>query len=85
MTKVQVKITPAQRTALLKSAAVKREVERRTNTVHSAAGGDSAGYRAAIDTNSRRARGAVYTYSYKAVKDNAKNNTLIRALGAGRG
>jgi hypothetical protein len=82
--KVNIRMTAAQRTKLLRSAAVEAEIRRRTNAIHAAAGGDAAGYRAETAVNTRRARGAVYTYDLKAVKDNAKNNTLVRSLEAGR-
>lgn len=84
MNKVNIRMTAAQRTKLLRSAAVEAEIRRRTNAIHAAAGGDAAGYRAETAVNTRRARGAVYTYDLKAVKDNAKNNTLVRSLEAGR-
>lgn len=84
MSKVTVRMTSAQRTKLLRSAAVEAEIRKRTDAIHAAAGGDAAGYRAETAVNSRRARGAVYTYDLKAIKDNAKNNTLVRSLEAGR-
>lgn len=84
MSKVNVKITRAQREKLLKSSYVEAEIRRRTNAIHAAAGGDAAGYRAATAVNTKRARGAVYTYDLKAVKDNARNNTLVRSIEAGR-
>lgn len=85
MTQVKVIITRKQRTELLQSDAVSRDVQRRTLAVHAAVGGDAAGYRAALDTTTRRVRGSVYTYDAKAIRDNAKNNTLVRNMDAGRG
>lgn len=84
MSTVKVKMTRAQRADLLRSDFVGREIQRRTLAIHAAAGGDAAGYRADVATNTRRVRGAVYTYEYKAIKDNARNNTLIRSMDAGR-
>lgn len=38
------------------------------------------GYEASTYANSNRARGSVAAVSYKAREDNARNNTLLRAL-----
>lgn len=84
MNKVNVKMTRAQRSDLLRSDFVGREIQRRTLAIHAAAGGDAAGYRADVATNTRRVRGAVWTHDYKAIKDNAARNTLVRSMEAGR-
>lgn len=57
------------------------DVARRVNAIAAAAG---EGYEAETETLPTRARGAVYTRSAEAIYDNAKNNTLVRSLDAGR-
>lgn len=67
---------------VLKSSPVNAELDRRARRIAAAAG---AGYEAVDSTGKNRERSAVIASSYKARVDNARNNTLLRALGAGRG
>lgn len=49
------------------------------------AGACGAGYEAKTGEGRTRSRAAVLTVDYEAIRDNAKNNTLLNNLGAGRG
>ena len=61
---------------------VDRDMQDRAERVASAAG---AGYEAKRTDNPRnRARAAVVTTSYRAIRENARNNTLLRSLQAGK-
>lgn len=66
---------------LLTSAAVLAEVRARAEKIAEAAGD---GYEMRSSEPRRRARAAVVTTTAKAMRDNATNQTLLRALGAGR-
>ena len=62
--------------------AVDADMQSRADRVAAAAG---SGYEAKRTANPRnRARAAVVTTSYRAIRENARNNTLLRALDAGR-
>lgn len=67
--------------ALLKEAGVLADVRARARRVAEAAGD---GYVMESDDPHTRARAAVITATGDAVRDNAKNQTLIRSLDAGR-
>lgn len=67
------------------SPETKAEIQRRADKIADACGN---GYEAGTvaETGGRgRARSAVYTNTPKARRDNAKNHTLMRNIGAGRG
>ena len=66
---------------LLKDPAVVADLERRAEAIADAAG---EGYDAVSSEPHTRARAAVVTATLAARKDNAENNTLLRALQAGR-
>jgi hypothetical protein len=71
--------------ALRSEPGIVRFVEGEGKKTLEACGGESAGY-AMSSTQGRRNpfgrwRVGVYTREYKAIRDNAKNNTLLRALG----
>ncbi|WNN93660.1 hypothetical protein SEA_CALLINALLBARBZ_10 [Arthrobacter phage CallinAllBarbz] len=80
----QIKITPAQRRQLLRHPAVEADLARRAKNVRDAAGGESSGYVADSANPSKRARAAVFAAGSKARRENARSNTLLRALDAGR-
>ena len=67
--------------ALLKDPAVVADLKRRAEAIAAAAG---EGYDAVSSEPRRRARAAVVTATDAAREDNAENNTLLRALQAGR-
>lgn len=75
--------------ALRSEPGVKADIEARTKRVHKAVGGDEAGYGMSTTQGARkpqgRWRGAVFTKTAKAKRDNARNNTLIKGLDSGRG
>ena len=61
---------------------VDADMQSRAARVAAAAG---SGYEAKrTDAPRNRARAAVVTTSYRAIRENARNNTLLRALDAGR-
>ncbi|WP_342800974.1 hypothetical protein [Nocardia sp. No.11] len=68
---------------------VQRDLERRARKVLAAAGGEAAGYMMSTTQGEKKPQGrwraAVFTSNFKAIKDNARNNTLVRNFGAARG
>lgn len=67
--------------ALRKDSALVADLEARAQAIASAAG---EGYTASSRSGKTRHRVSVITESYEAAEDQAKNNTLLRALEAGR-
>lgn len=67
---------------LRREPGVVADLQRRTNAVAAAAG---AGYLPSVQQGDTRARGSVITATSEARLDNARHNTLLRALDAGRG
>lgn len=67
--------------ALLRSPAVAQDLLRRAQRIAAAAG---PGYEASVNVGPNRARASVITASPAAIRDNAKNQTLLRSLDAGR-
>jgi hypothetical protein len=65
---------------LLKGPEVQKDIQSRVDAICDAAGD---GYECAVNDAPTRARGAVWTATAKAMKSNAKDNTLIEALGHG--
>ncbi|MGJ4077227.1 hypothetical protein ACN4BX_09245 [Corynebacterium macclintockiae] len=61
--------------------ALVRDLNRRAHAIAKAAG---EGYEVSSRTGKKRHRVSVITESYEAAEDTAKNNTLLRALDAGR-
>lgn len=74
---------------LRREPGVRADCERRAAAVQAAAGGAPAGYLMSSSQGEKRPQGrwraAVYTSNFAAIKDNARNNTLMRALNAARG
>lgn len=68
-------------TALRKDPALVADLEARAKAIASAAGD---GYEPSSRSGKTRHRVSVITESYEAADDQAKNNTLLRALDAGR-
>lgn len=92
MARVKVLISSAGALAILKSPEVAADVARRTQAVADAANSmypaddahDSPGYKAEVTTTDR-AHGTVHTNTVHAIRSNAKHNTLLKALSAGKG
>ena len=66
---------------LRRDPAVQADIDARTSRIADAAGD---GYEPGSYQGRRRYRGSVITASYKAQRDNAKRQTLLRSLDAGR-
>lgn len=81
---VRVKIPLSKRRQLLKSAEVQEDLKRRADKIRDSAGGTGKGYVSAVDVKAKRVRASVYTLEDSAKRDNARNNSLVRALDAGR-
>lgn len=69
---------------LLRSAGVKADLAERAKRIHTAAGGDKAGYRADSFEGFDRSRAQVVAATHKAQTDQARHRTLDSALNAGR-
>lgn len=67
---------------LRQSPPIKRDLERRAGRIADAAGD---GYEMSSRTGKTRARASVITETYEAIDDNARRNTLLRSVAAGRG
>lgn len=67
---------------LLRSDAVKADLEARARRIASAAG---SGHRVEVDTGRNRARAAVITDTMGARRAEARDRSLTRSLDAGRG
>jgi hypothetical protein len=80
---VRIEITPGAITALLKGPEVQADLRARVERI-AAAAGDSEDYEVDTRVGATRARASVRTASYAAMRDEAKNRTLTRALDAGR-
>jgi len=80
---VRIEITPGAITEILKSPEVQADLRARAERI-AAAAGDSEDYEVDSRVGATRARASVRTASYAAMKDEAKNRTLTRALDAGR-
>lgn len=81
MSKVEIKLNSAGMEELLRSPAVMADLRARANRIARSAG---FGYRVYVEQGRSRARASVVAGSRRARRDNARNNTLLRALGAGR-
>ena len=78
MSKVKVVLNLPAVGALLKSQEVANCVEREAKIIQGRAGD---GYETDVYKASSRVISSVYTENYKAMKDNMKNNTLLKAVG----
>lgn len=66
---------------LLRSADVRADLERRAARIKAASG---SGYETDSEIGKNRARASVRTADMRSIRDNAKHNTLIRAMDSGR-
>lgn len=77
-----IQLNPANiRSEILKADGVRRDIERRCEAVAAAAG---EGYEPSVVDGRNRVRGSVITDTFEAMRDNAINQTLMRALDAAR-
>ncbi|MDR1954287.1 MAG: hypothetical protein LBQ21_07465 [Clostridiales Family XIII bacterium] len=67
--------------ALLNSSEVRTDLQRRVSAIASRAGD---GYVADVQKGKTRLAGMVKTGTIKAIRSNAKNNTLLKSIDAGR-
>lgn len=78
---VKIKLNGAGVRELLKSNEVASDLERRAQAIANAAGAE---YEVVQSQSSQRARAKVQPATARAYYDNLENNTLARAIGAGR-
>lgn len=81
MSKVRIELNRAGITQILKSPSMRSAVERRARQIAAASG---PGYEADSMIGRNRARASVYAKSFRARRDNARNNTILRNIGAAR-
>lgn len=85
MASVRVEINHAAAQALLNGAEVQGELLRRAEAIKARADSVGSGtYAADVRAGKNRAHAMVKTTDAKSVKSNAKHNTLLRSLDAGR-
>ncbi|MFI9507570.1 hypothetical protein [Nocardia sp. NPDC052566] len=74
---------------LRRQPGVIRDLERRGRAVLAAVGGEAAGYMMSSSQGARNPQGrwrvAVFTATARAMRSNARHNTLVRNFGAARG
>lgn len=76
---VKVVITRAQAAAFMKSAPVEADIQQRVNRMLAVLGDQ---YEGDVQLGRTRARGMVAPATPGGLRDNAKNNSLLKALGA---
>lgn len=82
---VKVKINSAVVRALLNSNSVQSELLDRAMRIQSAANGMGKGvYSADVRAGKNRAHAMVKTTDFESIRSNAKNNTLLKAMGSGK-
>ncbi|ORL15407.1 hypothetical protein [Prescottella equi] len=82
--KPKITIKPGSFTKILTSSKVEAELEKHANRIAADCNDDSdGGYVARVSKGKSRSRGAVVTSNGKAVRNNAKNNTLVRKMRGG--
>lgn len=75
---MKIKWNPAGFEEILRSPPVQAKVQQHTNQLATRAGD---GYTGSVRQGKTRVRGIVYADSWKARRDLARNNTLLRVLG----
>lgn len=71
--------------ALRRDPGVTQELHRRAKLIADACGGEDDGFHAEVTQGRTRARASVVAVTYQARRRNARDNTMIKALDAGRG
>lgn len=85
MANVKVKMNSAGARAILNSAGVQGNLLNRANGIKASAEGMGNGkYSADVRPGKNRAHAMVKTTDFVSIKSNAKHNTLLKALGAGK-
>ena len=79
--KPKVKINSAGARAVLKSAGGQADLDARADRIAAVAG---SGYKASTYPWRTRGRSSVITGTWSAMRDNSRNQTLLRAVNAGR-
>lgn len=82
MADIQFRPNRAGMVEFLKSRPVQDMIDRKTQSIAAAAG---PGYQASTVIGRNRVHGSVITGTYAARIDNARHQTLLRSMGAGRG
>lgn len=82
---VKVKINSAGARAVLNASSVQADLLRRANGIkHSAEAMGKGTYSADVKTGKNRAHAMVKTTDIVSIRSNAKNNTLLKAMGSGK-
>jgi hypothetical protein len=85
MANVKVKINSSGARQLLNSSAVQGELLKRAEKIKASADGMGSGkYAADVRPGKNRAHAMVKTTDFKSMASNAKHNTLLKSLDAGR-
>lgn len=71
--------------ALRRDPSVVHELHRRAKLIADACGGEDDGFHAEITQGKTRARASVVAVTYQARRRNARDNTMLKSLDAGRG
>lgn len=66
--------------SVLKSAGMGAAISNETAKIHGRCGGAGAGYGYEVKPGKNRIRGTVWTDTFEARRDNAKNNTLLKGV-----
>ena len=85
MAKNRVKFNLAAYRQIRRSAPVERMLGGKARQIANACGGDDAGYFVQTSLTQTRARAVVIAGTGESIRDNATNNTLVKALDRGRG
>lgn len=81
MARVRIVLNKSAIAGILRSGEVRRDLERRAENIARAAG---PGHRVDSEVGRNRARAAVITESFEAMRKEARNRNLTRAIDAGR-
>lgn len=81
MAKVRVRMNNAAARALLRGDEISADIQGRVDSVAEACG---EGYEADVQVGRNRVHGMVKTTSFEAMRDNQRNNTILKNLDRGR-
>jgi hypothetical protein len=89
MAKTKIKLNSSEIRKLLQGksqySGVREDLERRARAIAAAAGGSEAGFEVGTNVGPNRARASVVTTTAEAMRAEAEDRTLTRAIDAGRG